>query len=175
MKKAFSLSKNIIVTLLYACLSIYSFGQQTRNYINNWYLGDAVGISFNAGIPVNTTSAINAYEVTTSYSDGTGNTLFYSGANVSTTSGNGFVLWDASHNTMPNGDISIDYSSSCGLITAPVPGNCNQYYVFHLSSTGPGWGVYASLIDMTLPGNGSVPSPLGDVAAGFKDSLTDCP
>ena len=171
MKKAFSLSKNIIVTLLYACLSIYSFGQQTRNYINNWYLGDAVGISFNTGIPVNTTSAINAYEVTTSYSDGSGNTLFYSGANSSTTTGNGFVLWDANHNTMPNGDIKVDFSSSCGLTTAPVPGNCNQYYVFHLTSTGPGWGVHASLIDMTLPGNGTVPSPLGDVAPGFKDSL----
>jgi gliding motility-associated-like protein len=171
MKKAFSLSKNIVVTLLYACLSIYSFGQQTRNYINNWYLGDAVGISFNTGAAVNVMSAIDAYEATTSYSDGAGNTLFYAGANNLTTGGNGFTVWDASHNTMPNADISIDYSSSCGLVTAPVPGNCDQFYVFHLSSTGPGWGVYASLIDMTLPGNGTGGSPLGDVVPGFKDSL----
>jgi gliding motility-associated-like protein len=171
MKKAFPLSKLIIVTIFLACLNIYSFGQQTRNYLNNWYFGDAAGVSFNSGAPTNITSNITAYEISTSYSDGAGNTLFYAGANNLTTSGNGFTVWDASHNTMPNGDVSIDYSSSCGLTTAPVPGNCDQFYVFHLTSTGPGWGVHASLIDMTLPGNGTGGLPLGDVVSGFKDSV----
>jgi hypothetical protein len=163
--------KTFIQISFYLLFSQTLFAQQTASHINNWYLGTSVGISFNTGAPTNVPSNITGQEVTTSYSDGSGNTIFYSGAIGSTTTGNGFVLWDASHNTMPNGDIKIDFSSSCGLTTAPVPGNCDQFYVFHLTSTGPGWGVHASLIDMTLPGNGTVPSPLGDVAPGFKDVL----
>jgi len=159
----------LYISILFTVINVNA--QQTANHINNWYLGTSGGISFNSGAPTNIPSNITGQEVTTSYSDGAGNTLFYSGAISSTSGGSGFVLWDASHNTMPNGDIRIDFSSSCGLTTAPVPGNCNQYYVFHLSSTGPGWGVYASLIDMTLPGNGTVASPLGDVVPAFKDVL----
>jgi len=149
-----------------------SEAQQTANYLNNWYLGTGVGISFNSGVPVNVPSSITAYEVTTSFSDGDGNTLFYVGATSPISNGNGFTVWDASHATMPNGDISVNYSQSCGLTAVPVIGNCDQYYIFSLAVIGgANYGLRYSKVDMTLPGNGTVPSPLGDIVSGQKDIL----
>jgi len=166
--------KNIqVATLtLFTMLSVSSFSQQTANYINNWYFGDGSGMTFNAGAPVTTPSSITAYEVTANYSDGDGNVLFYAGATSLTAYGAGFTVWDASHATMPNGDVAIDYSSSCGLTAVPVPGNCDQYYIFALSAlSGANYGLRSSVIDMTLPGNGTIPLPLGDVVPGQKDVL----
>jgi len=146
-------------------------GQQTANYISNWHFGDNVGITFGSGAPALSTSAINVYEASTGFSDGSGNNLFYVGAYSGTTAGSGFVVWDAGHNTMPNGDISVDFSSSCGLTCAPIPGGCHQHYIFHLTSTGSGTGVHYSVVDMTLPGNGTAGAPLGDISTTQKDIL----
>ena len=145
-------------------LGLNSFGQQTKNYINNWNIGNGGGISFVSGSPVNVASGMNVYEVSTTYSDGFGNVLFYTGANGGTNFGVDNVVYDASHTLMPNSNILVYYSSSCGLTAAPVPDNCDQYYIFHLGSNGGSSnGLNYSLIDMTLPGNGTIPSPLGDI------------
>ena len=138
--------------------------QQTANHINNWNIGNGGGISFVSGSPVNVASGMNVYEVSTTYSDGLGNVLFYTGANGGTNFGVDNVVYDASHTLMPNSNILVYYSSSCGLTAAPVPGNCDKYYIFHLGSNGGSSnGLNYSLVDMTLPGNGTIPSPLGDI------------
>ncbi len=162
----------ILLLIPLVLVAFLSSGQQTANYINNWYLGIGSGISFNSGAPVNIASNITAYEVSTSFSDGAGNTLFYAGAISPTSNGSGFTVWDASNTTMPNGDVSINYSQSCGLTAVPVPGNCDQYYIFALAVVGgANYGLRYSVVDMTLPGNGTVPTPLGDIVPGQKDVL----
>ncbi len=163
--------KNIPLIVLIVWIYPNLYGQYTSNYQNNWHFGIGSGMNFSTISPTSIASSINGYEVTTCQSDGFGNTIFYAGANAATTSGSGFTVWDASNNTMPNGNVNMDYSSSCGLITAPVPGNCDQYYIFHLASTATGWGLFYSVVDMTLPGNGTVPLPLGDIVAGQKNIL----
>jgi gliding motility-associated-like protein len=160
-----------LVPLFSLFVSIQLVGQQTTNYLNNWHIGNQVGVDFNSGAAVLAPSAISAYEVSASWSDGNGNNLFYIGADNASTGGASSVIWDATHTLVPNGDISLDFSSTCGLSIAPVPGNCDQYYIFHLKSTGPGWGLHYSTMDMSLPGNGTVPAPLGDIVAGQKDVL----
>ncbi len=163
--------KNIPLIVLIVWIYPNLYGQYTSNYQNNWHFGIGSGMNFSTISPTSIASSINGYEVTTCQSDGFGNTIFYAGANAATSSGSGFTVWDASNNTMPNGNVNMDYSSSCGLITAPVPGNCDQYYIFHLASTATGWGLFYSVVDMTLPGNGTVPLPLGDIVAGQKNIL----
>ncbi|NRA10512.1 MAG: hypothetical protein HRT57_00990, partial [Crocinitomicaceae bacterium] len=165
-------STGIFLVLFLCFITHYSSAQQTANHVNNWYFGTSVGMTFNGGAPVNIPSSITAYEVTANYSDGDGNVLFYAGATSVTAYGAGFTVWDASHTTMPNGDVAIDHSTSCGLTAVPVPGNCDQYYIFALSALGgTNYGLRSSVIDMTLPGNGTIPLPLGDVVVGQKDLL----
>ncbi len=165
-------TKYLVLVITFALTNSHDCRSQfSENWINHWHFGTASGINFSSGTAVNTASSILGTEVTSSWADGDGNNMFYVGANAASTGGLGSVIWDASHTQMPNGDINIDYSSSCGLAIAPMPGNCDKYYVFHLMSHGPGWGLAYSIIDMTLPGNGTIPSPLGDVEAANKDVM----
>lgn len=137
--------------------------QQTANYVNNWHFGTSSGITFNSGSPVNIPSAIVSNEAMSNRSDGNGNTLFYNTA---------FDIWDATNVIMPNGNgITGDPSSSCGSVSCPIPGNCDQYYVFYTSNHGFGWGLAYSIVDMSLPGNGTVINPLGDVVSGQKNIM----
>ncbi|MCH2228746.1 MAG: T9SS type A sorting domain-containing protein [Crocinitomicaceae bacterium] len=163
----------IIISLFLLLALKLCFAQQTANYVNNWYLGTGAGISFNSGTPVNIPSNIASYEVTTSISDGDGNTLFYVGAPDGATSfGNGFTVWDGSNMLMPNGDVAVGFSQSCGLTAVPVPGNCDQYYIFALTALGgTDYGLRYSIVDMSLPGNGTIASPLGDIDPIEKDIL----
>jgi hypothetical protein len=166
------MKKTLLNFGLFLSISFVSVGQQTSNYINNWHIGTSTGVSFNSGSPAVIPSAITCYEVSTTASDGDGRVLFYAGAINATAYGAGFTVWDASDATMPNGDVAIDYSSSCGLATAPIPGDCDKHFIFSLSAeSGINYGLRTSTIDMSLPGNGTVPAPLGDVVAGQKDVL----
>jgi gliding motility-associated-like protein len=96
----------------------------------------------------------------------TGALLFYS---------DGVKIIDASNQIMPNGSGLQGHSSSaqnawiCG-----VPGNCNQYYIFSSAAAfeaNASGALYYSIVDMTLPGNGTVSSPKGDVVSGKKNIL----
>ena len=151
-------------TLMYATQA-----QQTKNFVNNWHFGNNLGITFNSGSPVNIQSAISTDEVSASQSDGNGNTLFYIGSYNPNTSNDTKIIYDASDNPMPNSDIQFYYSSACGLAVAPVPNSCSSYYVFHMIPNGSYYGLAYSVIDMTLPGNGTSTQPLGDVPNGQKN------
>jgi len=160
----------LVVVLLF--VSGLSGAQQTQHHINNWYFGTNAGMSFVSGVPTNIVSGMSAYEGTTSYSDGFGNTLFYTGADGSTNFGVDNVVYDASHTLMPNSNLLVYYSTSCGLTAAPVPGSCDKYYIFHLgSNAGSGNALNYSVVDMTLPGNGTIPVPLGDIDPVEKNVL----
>lgn len=132
--------------------------------INTWYFGDHAGIDFNCDPPkplIN--SALYSEEATSSVSDSNGNILFYS---------NGIYLFDASHDTMSNGSglMSNDEAAQSSL-AVKQPGNNNLYYLFTVDDKAGNNGFRYSVIDMDLPGNGTIMNPLGDIVSGQKNLL----
>jgi gliding motility-associated-like protein len=87
----------------------------------------------------------------------------------------GTVVIDANHKAMPNGHGLIGLTSSWGSgKIAMDPGKCNRYYIFHNDGLGEGVGqkrFFYSIVDMSLPGNGTVFNPKGDVVPSFKNIL----
>lgn len=85
----------------------------------------------------------------------------------------GSSVIDATHHIMPNGFGLINLSSSWGSgKIAADPKECNRYYIFHNDATGEGQGqkrLCYTLVDMNLPGNGTVFNPKGDVAPSVKN------
>ncbi|MEJ6801583.1 MAG: hypothetical protein QNK77_10420 [Crocinitomicaceae bacterium] len=149
----------IIVSFLFLMqlfFSSSSFGQ--NEHMNNWHFGDGEGLDFSGGSPVAVNGlAISTSEGSASVSDAYGNTEFYT---------DGISVWDASNAIMPNGSGLLgDPSASQSGVAVPNPANPNQYYLLSVDNVSGPNGVTYSIIDMTLAGNGSVASPLGDVTA----------
>jgi len=130
-------------------------------------------LKFTSGSPIEVTgSPLNnaAYpggslEANSAISDGNGDLLFYS---------DGVSVFDSTNTAMPNGTSNLNgnYSATSGVVIAHVPGSCNEYYIFHLRNiTGTINDLYYSRVDMSLPGNGTIPSPLGDVVTGQTNML----
>ncbi len=169
-------TSNILFLSLSFLLSVSISAQKFKN---NWYFGNKGGLNFD-GDSANllTNSAMVTSEGCASISDQEGNLLFYS---------NGEQLWDKSHQVMPNGDGLLGSTSSVqSCLAAPVIGSQKLYYLFTVdgrtSSTNGGYqwdGLTYSIIDMTLPGNGSISDPYGDIVSAEKnkiildDSLTE--
>ncbi|HRG54379.1 MAG TPA: hypothetical protein PLL00_16240, partial [Bacteroidia bacterium] len=85
----------------------------------------------------------------------------------------GNVVIDATHHVMPNGYGLVALTSSWGSGKIVMdPTLCNRYYIFHNDATGEGDGqrrLYYSMVDMNLPGNGTVFNPKGDVSPSVKN------
>lgn len=137
---------------------------------NIWYFGPTnEGISFegSSNQPFvlhnqHTPFGSEGCSVVTNPADGT---LFYYT--------DGIRVVDKTHKAMPNGTgLSGHASSAQNGLSCPVPGKCNSYYIFSNSSAAeatPAGTIYYSIIDMTLPGNGTIANPLGDVQADAKN------
>jgi len=96
----------------------------------------------------------------------TGNLKFYT---------DGKFVIDNSHLPMPNGVglLGGNATHSSGLVV-PKPGDCEKYYVFTITTateTGTAGNLYYSIVDMLLPGNGTVASPKGNVISSAKNIL----
>ena len=87
---------------------------------------------------------------------------------------NGNRVWDNSHTAMPNGNLAGLSSCASNGQVCVNPANCNRFYLFYAPNNvvqnqfGPL--MYAS-IDISLPGNGTVAAPLGDIPPGAKDMV----
>ena len=94
----------------------------------------------------------------------TGNVMFYS---------NGFKVWDKTHQLMPNGtNLNGDINTVQNGLVSYIPGHPNKYYVFSNNGESPNAGnAYYSIVDMSLPGNGTVQNPLGDIDINNKNIL----
>lgn len=137
--------------------------QGQNNETNWWYFGYAGGIEFTTGSPVPAPgSPIATSEGSSSVSDKvTGNLLFYS---------DGQIVYDATHNPMPNGTGLMGGSSSTqSCLIVPLPGSTTIYYVFTTSELGISSGTRYSVVDMTLNGG------LGDVVVASKNTLLFSP
>ena len=154
-------------------LLLSAVGQSTSKYNDNWVFTNYNALKFTSGSPIEVTgSPLNnaAYpggslEANSAISDGNGDLLFYS---------DGVSVFDSTNTAMPNGTSNLNgnYSATSGVVIAHVPGSCNEYYIFHLRNiTGTINDLYYSRVDMSLPGNGTIPSPLGDVVTGQTNML----
>lgn len=89
---------------------------------NNWFFGQNAGINFNGGIATPITGSLNTIEGCASFSDVSGNLLFYT---------DGISVWNKNHNVMPNGqDLLGDPSSTQSAIIVPHPNKNNLFYIF---------------------------------------------
>jgi len=156
--------------LILFTLSITSAEAQLEG--SNWHFGTtSKGLYFSpSAIPSVTNISYTPYgaEGCSVLSDPTTGALkFYT---------DGIRVVDAGHVLMPNGSglLGLVSSEGSGKIVQD-PGNCNRYFVFSNScafevgsSTKK---LYYSVVDMTLPGNGTVAIPKGDVVAGLKNII----
>ena len=124
---------------------------QKEGYI--WYFGNKAGIDFNTTPP----TALNDGDMVqdegcASICDPSGNLLFYT---------DGISVWNALHDTMPNGKGMMGHSSGTqsGVIV-PNPGNSDEYYLFSVPDNMDM--VYYSMVDMTMEGG------LGDIDPARK-------
>ncbi len=169
-------TKLLLSVILFNIQIFISYAQGEHNV---WYFGDGAGLDFNTTPPTALTNgsydAFFVKEAASTMCDKSGNLLFYS---------NSLSIWDKNHHPMPNGiNLYGGQSSTMGALITPVIGNPNQYYLFTvdgsstLATSGPKGkfdGLNYSIIDMTLPGNGTISDPLGDVMIGRKNvSLLD--
>jgi hypothetical protein len=115
---------------------------------SNWYFGSLAGVTFNSGAPVALTNgALSTTEGVAALSDASGNLLFYT---------NGTTVWNRNHVIMTNGNgLNGDISSTQSAIIVQVPGSSSRYYIFTSdadATTGTGFGICYSEVDMTLSG-----------------------
>lgn len=175
-----SLKKTLSTLILF--ITITSFSQNSV-----WYFGTydviggkkSFGLDFTSGSPVqrNGESAIGYYESVSVVSDNSGNVLYYT---------DGVKLFDGSHKTMVGVPGYSPSSPTAGELKGPKdgssgtsvqgaysvlkPGSQTEYYLFTSQGIdGAANGFRVNTIDMSLPGNGTVSSPLGEVVTA--DSL----
>ncbi len=137
-----------------------TFAQKRANF---WQFGNGAGFDFSSGTAVAIASSLpfDAEEGTSSISDESGNLLFYS---------DGRNLYDTDGVLTPNGTgLGGSGSSQQSCIIIPDPSNTNQYYIF--AQAGEVGGLSYSIIDITLPGNGTLANPKGDVTGVKNVSL----
>jgi gliding motility-associated-like protein len=149
---------------------VSAFAQNERV---NWHFGpSSAGLFFN--LNNSTVNTVNNYYTPYAYAGSSvvsssidGSLLFYT---------DGIKIVDASHQVMPNGSGLLtggNASEGTGL-TVPFPNDCNKYYVFEITTateTNTIGNLYYSVVDMTLPGNGTITNPKGDVVSGSKNIL----
>jgi gliding motility-associated-like protein len=143
--------KNIF-TGIFIFITLQVFSQGEANF---WFFGQNAGLDFNSGNVVPISGSLNTNEGCSSFSDASGNLLFYS---------DGKTVWDKNHIPMPNGNGNLlgNSSSTQSAIIVPNPGNQNEYYIFTVGANyqddTPGFNAY--IVDITLNGG------LGDVKSG---------
>ncbi|MDO9275008.1 MAG: T9SS type B sorting domain-containing protein [Lutibacter sp.] len=153
----------ITILLLFCAATVLAQGEA-----NFWFFGQQGGLNFNNGNAAAVTgSSINTNEGCASFSNASGNLLFYT---------DGIKVWNKNHNIMPNGtNLLGDPSSSQSAIIVPHPGNSNLFYIFtvgandydndgNLIKSTDGLNCYT--VDMSLVGG------LGDVVLGSRIDLS---
>lgn len=136
--------------ILAICQPFVSTAQKEGNI---WYFGNYAGLDFNTLPPkLLLDGKLQTREGVATVADANGKLLFYT---------EGTMIWDASHNVMPNGyGLQGNYTASQSAIAVPFPGHPGQYYVFTAAENS---GMRSSLVDMSLH-NG-----LGDIVPAAKN------
>ncbi|MEO9501225.1 gliding motility-associated C-terminal domain-containing protein [Nonlabens ulvanivorans] len=116
---------------------------------SQWYFGVTAGIDFSSGTATATgIGQLVTGEGCATISDDLGNLLFYT---------DGSLVFDSTHNLMPNGTGLLgDSSSTSSAIIVPQPGNDDLYYIFTVDTSDQQYrmnvGFHYSIVDMSLNG-----------------------
>ena len=148
----------ILVVFVFNCISLQ--GQEIQKNSNIWYFGNRAGIDFNTSPPTALTDGqLNTQEGVSTISDRNGILLFYT---------DGITIWDRNHEAMPNanGTLNGHPSSTQSGIIIPHPGNSDLYYIFTTDELAGSNGLAYTIVDISLPGNGTTVAPLGNVVNG---------
>ena len=135
-----------------------------------------MGINFTSGSPVQYNGVVSGglYESITLQTDAS-KILWYS---------NSHWVRDQNHGIMPGvlaqpgGKLkgaqgTADGSAVQGVVSFPYPGSTTRYVMVSTAAEdGAAHGLYYTDIDMTLPGNGTVGSPLGDLGTNIETNIT---
>ena len=148
--------------LLFLIFSGQLFAQDLTRH--NWYFGNSNnGIRFsrsdNSATLITNSALLGTGGSAVATDPVNGNLLFYS---------DGVNVYDITHNAMPNGTgLSGNPAGNQAVAVARVPGSASQYYVFSNTASGAAGGTVSySIVDMTLFGNATPPTPaIGDVAS----------
>jgi hypothetical protein len=148
--QAMNLPKAIVFGLILFLLPYSVFSQREAD---NWIFGNWAGLNFTSGDP----EPIYVPQLPTTFSgttmsDSSGNILFYFGNTK---------VWNRNNVIMQNGtDLLPDpCPAKYGEVAFPIPGTNSQYYIFGVGHDPNEYGIYYSVIDMTLDGGlGSVTS-----------------
>ncbi len=154
------MSKFILHLLILFLYVLPLSGQDIQNASNNWYFGDRAGLDFNTSPPTALTDGqLNTQEGVATISNNNGELLFYT---------DGITVWDRMHQAMPsaNGTLNGHWSSTQSAIIVPNLMDPDIYYIFTTDELGGSDGLSYTSIDMSLAGNGSLSSPLGNVISG---------
>jgi len=152
------LYRSILVSLFFFTSTLQALSHREANI---WYFGDSAGIDFNSGAPVAlTNSSLYASEACASISDSAGNLLFYT---------NSVIVYNANHNTMPNGTGLMGGSSPSQTAIVKKPGIDSLYYIFTLDDVANVDGLRYSIVDMSLD------SGRGDIILSSKNTLLYTP
>lgn len=135
---------NPLFISLFFLLSAPTFAQKEAAI---WYFGEYAGLDFNSGSPVALTNGqLSTDEGCTTISDKNGNLLFYT---------DGSIVYDKSHNVMPNGTGLLGHRSSTqSAIIVPRPNNPNLYYIFTVDEPNPYNADDNDINDVDPPNNG---------------------
>lgn len=150
--------KNVHLVLLVLLIHTSIVGLSQSKEVNIWYFGDYCGLDFVTSPPtVLTNSQMESYEGCATISNSAGELLFYT---------NGLFVWNANHDTMPNGfGLAGHENSTQTAVIVPYPGNSNLYYLFTTPFETSSPGLCYNLIDMSLD-NGN-----GDIVIGEKNKV----
>ncbi len=144
--------------------SLFAHTVLAQGTMRNWHFGANASVDMLAQPPTfQPGSAMLAIEAAVSISDENGDLLFYS---------EGTRVWNADHQTMPNGTgllgNGIDFQQ--GVATCPWPGEPNKHLLFH---TNEDHTLYWSVIDMDLDGgSGDVINKNTFLATGIGEAMT---
>lgn len=151
---------NIFIILYAFC----TFGQGEANI---WYFGENAGLDFNNCDPFAIVDGeLNTIEGCSSFSDASGNLLFYS---------DGSTVWNRNHGVMPNGTGLLgDPSSSQSAMIIPKPGSTNIYYIFTVDDAAGEDGFNYYTIDMNEDsGMGDIIEGPIDLSSGLNNNWTE--
>ncbi|MBL4744754.1 MAG: T9SS type B sorting domain-containing protein [Flavobacteriaceae bacterium] len=154
----------ILILLITTCTITFAQGEA-----NHWFFGQNASVDFNTTPPTTGTGKLNTFEGCSSFSDSSGNLLFYS---------DGSTIWDKNNAIMPNGtNLKGHPSSTQSAIIVPKPNNANLYYLFTvgaiINNVGE-FGFYYYTIDMsTNNGKGSVINGPIDLGGAYNPDWSE--
>ncbi|MBL7800067.1 MAG: S8 family serine peptidase [Chitinophagales bacterium] len=121
----------------------------------NWYFGVNAGVSFLTDPPTVMSGNVNMVNGSSTLSNDCGGMQFYS---------DGLSIWDKNGTAMPNGTGLYGSSTACrSAMIIPKTDSADVYYVFTIDYNGGSRGLRYSIVDLRLPGNGTILNPRGDV------------